>query len=60
MPRPKPPEPLKPREIRLSDQQFAKLKELGGAAWLRRFLGGKPEKYHEVFQRRSDRTQDPS
>lgn len=54
MPRPKPPEPLKPREIRLSDSQFQKLQGLGGAAWLRRFLGGKPERYHEVFSRKPE------
>lgn len=51
MPRPKPPEPLKARHIRLSDREYAKLKELGGAAWLRRFLGGKPEGYEKVFRR---------
>lgn len=39
----------------MSDEQFAKLKELGGPAWLRRFLGSKPDKYHEVFPRRTDR-----
>ncbi len=51
MPRPKPPEELRCRHIRMSDSEYAKFKELGGAAWLRRFLGGKPERYHEVFKR---------
>lgn len=55
MPRPKPPEPLKARHIRLSDSEYAKLQALGGAAWLRRFLGGKPEKYYEVFKRTDGR-----
>jgi hypothetical protein len=51
MPRPKPPEVLKPRYIRLSDSEFQKLQKLGGAEWLRRFLGGKPARYYEVFKR---------
>jgi hypothetical protein len=41
MPRPKPPEPLKGREIRLSDTQMAKFKSLGGSKWLRDFLDQK-------------------
>lgn len=51
MPRPAPPEELKPRYIRMSDSEYAKLKQLGGAEWLRRFLGGKPDTYHQVFRR---------
>lgn len=50
MPRPKPPEPLKPREIRLSDRQWLILKQLGGAQWLREALDKKapmPKKYYE-------------
>lgn len=51
MPRPKPESPLKPRFIRLSDEEWAKFKELGGADWLRRFMRTKPPKYYEVFER---------
>jgi hypothetical protein len=35
MPRPKPPQELKVRAIRLTDTQMAALKLLGGAPWLR-------------------------
>lgn len=51
MPRPKPPEPLKPREVRMSDTEWTKFKELGGAAWLRRFMGARPDGYYEVFKK---------
>ena len=51
MPRPKPPQPLKPREIRMSDEQWEKFKAHGGAAWLRKLIGGRPDKYWQVFQR---------
>jgi len=50
MPRPKPPEPLKHRFIRMSDSEWEKFKSLGGADWLRKFMRSKPKKYHEVFQ----------
>lgn len=51
MPRPKPPEELKPRYIRMSDSEFEKFKKLGGAEWLRRFMGSRPDTYHQVFRR---------
>lgn len=35
MPRPKPPAPLKPRQVRLSDAQWAVFNEMGGAKLLR-------------------------
>lgn len=35
MPRPKPPAPLKPRHIRLSDEQWLAFQHLGGSDWLR-------------------------
>lgn len=35
----------------MSDSEYAKLQQLGGAEWLRRFLGGKPDTYHQVFRR---------
>ena len=51
MPRPKPPEELKPRYIRMSDTEYEKFKKLGGAEWLRRFMGSRPDTYHQVFRR---------
>ena len=50
MPRPRPPEPLKPRQMRLSDSEWTKFKEVGGAEWLRKVLGTKPRRYYEVFK----------
>lgn len=35
MSRPKPPEPLKPRAVRMSDTEWDLLKHIGGADWLR-------------------------
>jgi hypothetical protein len=35
MPRPKPPAPLKPRAIRMSDTEWEMFKHIGGADWLR-------------------------
>ena len=59
MPRPKPPSPLKPRPVRMSDEEWAKFKELGGAEWLRRFMGSRPDGYYKVFKRHDDHD-DPS
>lgn len=60
MPRPKPPEELKARSIRMSDSEYIKFKEWGGGERLRRMMGGQPEKYFTVFQRpeynRADQT----
>jgi len=50
MPRPKPKYPLKPRSLRLSDEEWQRLKEFGGADWLRKLLGSRPKRYHEVFK----------
>jgi hypothetical protein len=50
MSRPKPPEPLRSREIRMSDRQMLVFKQLGGAKWLRELLDKKtpmPKKYYE-------------
>jgi len=50
MPRPKPPEPLIGRQIRLSDRQFHILNHFGGAEWLRGLLDKKdpfPKQYYE-------------
>jgi len=38
MPRPKPPSPLKPRNMRMSDLEWLMFQELGGADWLRQFV----------------------
>lgn len=50
MPRPKPPEPLKFRNIRMSDRQWIIFNEFGGAQWLRELLDKRapmPKKYYE-------------
>ena len=38
MPRPKPPMPLKGRQVRMSDVEWLMFKELGGAEWLRQYV----------------------
>jgi hypothetical protein len=51
MPRPKPPEPLLGRQIRMSDRHWMILQELGGAEWLRNQLDKKakmPAKYYRL------------
>jgi len=50
MPRPKPPEPLKGRQVRVSDRQWMIFQQLGGIKWLRAELEKKtplPKKYYE-------------
>ena len=50
MPRPKPPEPITFRNIRMSDKQWIIFNELGGAEWLRGFLEKKalmPKQYYD-------------
>ena len=51
MPRPKPPAPLKARYVRLSDEEWDKFREMGGADWLRRAMRTRPKNYYEVFER---------
>jgi hypothetical protein len=41
MPRPKPPEEIKPRCVKLSDKQWLKFKTIGGSEWLRTTLDGR-------------------
>ena len=51
MPRPKPPEPLTFRNIRMSDRHWMILQDLGGAEWLRTTLDKKapmPKKYYDA------------
>ena len=50
MPRPKPPSPLKVRYIRMSDEEWEKFKQMGGADWLRRVMKTRPARYYEVFK----------
>ena len=50
MPRPKPPEPITFRNIRMSDRQWIIFNQLGGAEWLREFLEKKapmPKQYYD-------------
>lgn len=50
MPRPKPPEPITFRNIRMSDRQWMIFNQLGGAEWLRTFLEKKapmPKQYYD-------------
>ena len=50
MPRPKPPEPIKGRQIRVSDRQWMIFQQLGGIKWLRAELEKKdpfPKQYYE-------------
>lgn len=51
MPRPKPVEELKSRSVRMSDAEYLKFKEWGGADRLRLLLGAQPAKYFAVFQK---------
>ena len=51
MPRPKPPAPLTARYVRLSDEEWEKFREMGGADWLRRVRGTRPKNYYAVFER---------
>ena len=61
MPRPKPPEPITFRNIRMSDRQWIIFNELGGAEWLRGFLENKapmPKQYYDKLlqKEQNDRT----
>ena len=52
MPRPKPPEPLIGRQVRMSDRHWVILNQLGGAQWLRELLDKKapmPKKYYDAL-----------
>jgi hypothetical protein len=51
VPRPKPPEPLKGRQIRLTDRHMMIFQELGGIDWLRKQLDKSakmPAKYYRL------------
>ena len=50
MPRPKPPEKLLGRQVRMSDRQWIIFNQLGGAEWLRNILDKKapmPKQYYD-------------
>ena len=51
MPRPKPPMPLKGRNMRMSDLEWLIFRDMGGADWLRNYLKAKarlPLKHYEA------------
>jgi hypothetical protein len=53
MPRPKPPMPLKGRNLRMSDVEYAMFLELGGAEWLRQYVKKKakfPQQHYLTFK----------
>jgi hypothetical protein len=37
--------------LRMSDTEWKRFKEMGGAAWLRKMMRTRPARYYEVFQR---------
>jgi len=50
MPRPKPPEPLIGRQVRMSDRHWIIFNQLGGAEWLRQMIVKKmpmPKKFYD-------------
>jgi len=60
VPRPKPPEPLIGRQIRMSDRQWIIFNQLGGAEWLRQMIVKKtpmPKQYYdELLKEQNERT----
>jgi hypothetical protein len=57
MPRPKPPEPITFRNIRMSDRQWIIFNQLGGADWLRGFLEKKapmPKQYYDALLKKQN------
>jgi hypothetical protein len=60
MPRPKPPEPLIGRQIRMSDRQWIIFNQLGGAEWLRQIIVKKtpmPKQYYDqLLKEQNERT----
>ena len=54
MPRPKPPEPLKGRWIRLTDRHMMIFQELGGAEWLRKHLDKSAKMPAKYYRRELD------
>jgi hypothetical protein len=63
MPRPKPPEKLLGRQVRMSDRQWIMFNELGGADWLRKLIEKKapmPKQYYDKLlqEQNNDRTRE--
>jgi hypothetical protein len=59
MPRPKPPERLLGRQVRMSDRQWIIFNQLGGAEWLRTMLEKKapmPSSYYKKLLEKSNET----
>jgi hypothetical protein len=60
MPRPKPPEPLIGRQVRMSDRHWIIFNQLGGAEWLRQIIVKKtpmPKQYYdELLKEQNERT----
>jgi len=61
VPRPKPPETLIGRQVRMSDRQWIMFNELGGADWLRKFVEKKapmPKQYYDKLleEQKDERT----
>jgi len=60
MPRPKPPEPLIGRQVRMSDRQWIIFNQLGGAEWLRQIITKKtpmPKQYYDqLLKEQNERT----
>ena len=60
MPRPKPPEPLKARFVRLSDRQWLIFNQLGGADWLRLLLEKKAPMTKQYYYSELERLRNPA
>ena len=60
MPRPKPPEPITFRNIRMSDRQWIIFNQLGGAEWLRTFLEKKAPMPKQYYDNKLARLQNPA
>ena len=54
MPRPKPPEPLTFRNIRMSDRHWMIMQGLGGAEWLRNYLDKNAKMPAKYYRRELD------
>jgi hypothetical protein len=59
MPRPKPPEPLIGRQVRMSDRQWIMFNELGGADWLRKLVEKKAPMPKKYYDRELERIRNP-
>ena len=60
MPRPKPPEKLLGRQVRMSDRQWIILNQLGGAEWLRGLLDKKAPMPKQYYDNELARMQNPA